>query len=155
MLRWLKIVVFNVTLKFRPGSASKSDANNCTEIGTSIENIAWWTEPGHKFQPTNLEDKRLKRLNPNLNYRSANHLLQDPNFVVPMGLTAFTSFSKLYTDICKDLIAGTNYTLIVDNVLQVNKFADTKQCFIIKTTSFGDSNEFLAIPSFNGLVCFR
>lgn len=134
---------FNDTFKLCQGSVSKNNANNCTKIRTSTEGIAWWTDMKYKFKP-NRQDERFERINPDLNNRSANDLLEDPHFVVWMRLSAFPSFSKLYAIIGEDLIAGTNYTMIIDNVFPVNTFAGTKQFFITETTWFGDSNAFLA-----------
>lgn len=125
------------------------DSDCKSVVSTSKKSIAWPTDTKDKFRPNRnapeFKEKRSWMYLPNGSTKSANELLDSPDFVVWMRLAAFSSFDKLYAVIDEDLVPDINYKMRIKSQFNVTYFNGEKSFFITSTAWFGTRNAFLGV----------
>jgi cell cycle control protein 50 len=109
-----------------------------TENGTVVpwtsDGVAWESDLDKKFDTPGADQQGVRTIAD----------FKDPDFVVWMRVAGLPTFRKLHRIIEQDVDRGT-YTVVIDNVYDVDEF-DGKKYFVLSTSSWiGGKNDFLGI----------
>lgn len=100
--------------------------------------IAWDTDVKYSF-------KNIKKHPQNKKWEDFQWTnMEDPHFIVWMRTAGLPTFRKLYAIIDHDLVAGSDYTAVIENNYEVRPFKGEKHIVMATTNMIGGKNYFLA-----------